>query len=250
MSSYRIFSAALLAVVATGCGNTESVDATEAVEQASSAGGIASLSLSSTTITAGSSVAATVTLARSAQSSAGGVIVYVAFRDATLAGPKFIRIPNGLSSGTFTLHSDPFLSAPASAAISASTSTPQPASFLSQSLSIVPSPSAPATTPPQVSSLTLSPATVTSGSASTGTVTLSEPAPAGGAVVQLRNSNDFFNLDADLPAVVVVPEGDTRAAFTVRTHLSNTVASFAQALIVGNYFGGVFQGAALTIDAP
>jgi hypothetical protein len=88
---------------------------------------------------------------------------------------------------------------------------------------------------------------VKSGSPSTGTVALTAPAPATGAAVQLSNSGDFFNLDADLPPVVIVPAGATSATFPVRTHMSNSVASSVQEIIVGNYFGGSFQGAYLTI---
>jgi hypothetical protein len=90
---------------------------------------------------------------------------------------------------------------------------------------------------------------VTSGNDVAGTVVISAPAPAGGAAVQLRSSNDFFNLDADLPAVVTVPAGATSAPFTVRTHLPSAAATFSEEMIVANYFGGAFQGAPLTIVA-
>jgi hypothetical protein len=205
------------------------------------------LSLSSPTIAAGNGVLARVTLTGPAQSPSGGVIVYVDFRSTALAGPRFIRIPSGQSTGIFMLYSNPFLSLSTTALISASTSTPQPASLLTQTLSIMPSPAPPTTLAPQVSSLTLSPATVASGSPSAGTVTLTEPAPASGAVVQLSNAGDFFNLDADLPPVVIIPAGATSATFPIRTHLSSSVATSIDEIIVGNYFGGTFQGAYLSI---
>jgi hypothetical protein len=131
--------------------------------------------------------------------------------------------------------------------VSATTSSPQPASFVAQNLSVMPSPTPSTTSAPQVSSLTLSPSTVTSGSPSTGTVTITEPAPASGAVVQLSNSGDFFNLDADLPPVLVIPAGATSATFPIRTHLSNSLINSIDEIIVGNYFGGVYQGAYLSI---
>lgn len=68
-------------------------------------------------------------------SSAGTAIVYVGFRSSLLAGPKFIRIPSGRSSGTLTLYVNPAVAAPASVSITASTSTPQPATFFAQTLS-------------------------------------------------------------------------------------------------------------------
>jgi hypothetical protein len=238
---------ALLALVAAGCGGTESEESTQGVSQAASVAGIGSLRLSSGMVTAGGSITGTVTLARSARSSSGGVIVYVGFPNAILAGPKFIRIPNGMTSGMFTLYSNPFLTASTVTSISAMTATPEPASFLTQALSIVPSATPPTTALPHVASLTLSPAAATSGSAVTGTVTLSDPARASGAVIQLSSSNDFFNLDADLPPVAIIPSGATSVTFTVRTHISNSAASSVQEIIVGNYFGGTFQGAYLTI---
>ena len=209
--------------------------------------GVGSLALSSATVTAGQSVTATVTLTGPARSAAGGVIVYVGFQSTILAGPKFIRIPNGQSSGTLTLHANPFLPASTSTSISATTSSPQPWSSASATLSIALPAAPPATARPRVSSLTLYPATVKSGSPATGTVTLGEPAPAGGAAVQLSCPGDFFGRDADHPPVVIVPEGLTSATFTVRTHLSNDAASFVDEIVVGSYFGGAFQGAHLII---
>ena len=68
-----------------------------------------------------------------------------------------------------------------------------------------------------VVSVTLSPATITGGSGglSTGTVTVSVPAPAGGQVVRLTSSNT--DLAATTPSIVV-PQGATSAAFTVGTN--------------------------------
>jgi hypothetical protein len=246
---------AVFALVATGCGGTASEDPTQSASQASSSGGgggggtgAASLRLSSGTVAAGGSITGTVTLTGSARSSSGGVVVYVGFPNALLAGPKFIRIPNGSSSGTFTLYSNPFLTTSAATSISAMTTTPNPASFLTQALSISPSATPPTTALPHVASMTLSPPIVKSGGSVTGTVNISDPAPASGAVVQLSNSNDFFNLDADLPPVAIIPPGATSATFTVRTHISNSATTSVQEIIVGNYFGGTFQGAYLTID--
>jgi hypothetical protein len=248
-----------LTILTVGCGGAEpgtEAQTTAGVGAASStlksgsgnAVGISSFSLAAPTVTAGKSIIGTVTLAGPAQAASGGVNVYLTFRGTILAGPKFIHIPNGQSSGTFTLYSNPFLSASTTASISATTSSPQPASFVAQILSIDPSPTSPATPAPQVASLTLSPPTVTTGSPSTGVVTLTEPAPAGGAVVQLSNSGDFFNLDADIPPVLVIPAGATSATFSIHTHVTGSVITTVDEIIVGNYFGGVFQGAYLTIN--
>lgn len=69
---------------------------------------------------------------------------------------------------------------------------------------------------PTVTSLTLNPSSVTGGlQFSTGIVTLSGPAPAGGATVMLSSSNGA----ASLPLSVLVPAGATSATFTVNTSI-------------------------------
>jgi hypothetical protein len=68
---------------------------------------------------------------------------------------------------------------------------------------------------PTVSSLTLSPSSVIGGASSTGTVTLSGPAPAGGAQVALSSNNGA----ARVPSSVIVPAGATSATFTVNTSI-------------------------------
>jgi hypothetical protein len=62
-----------------------------------------------------------------------------------------------------------------------------------------------------LSSLSLNPTSVTGGNSSTGTVTLSGPAPAGGAQVALASNNGA----ASVPSSVTVPAGTTSATFTV-----------------------------------
>jgi len=70
---------------------------------------------------------------------------------------------------------------------------------------------------PTLSSLTLNPASVVGGlQASTGTVTLSAAAPAGGIQVLLSSSNPAA---ASVPASVTVPAGATSATFTVSTSI-------------------------------
>jgi len=65
---------------------------------------------------------------------------------------------------------------------------------------------------PAVSALSLSPATFPGGcKSSKGTVTLSAPAPAGGAVVLLASTNPV----ATIPPSVTVPAGQTRASFPI-----------------------------------
>ena len=85
--------------------------------------------------------------------------------------------------------------------------------------------------PPSLSSLSLSPSSVQGGSPSTGTVTLTGPAPSGGAVVSLSSSNTSV---ASVPANVTVPSGATSATFTISTH---TVSRNRSVTISANYRG-------------
>ena len=62
--------------------------------------------------------------------------------------------------------------------------------------------------------VSVNPAAVTGGADSTGTVTLSAAAPAGGAVVALTSSNTNA---ATVPASVTVAAGATTATFAVTT---------------------------------
>jgi hypothetical protein len=101
---------------------------------------------------------------------------------------------------------------------------------------------APATAPaPTLSSLTLNPTTVVGGAQnSTGTVTLSGPAPSGGATFTLSSSSTNV---ASVPASVTVPAGSTSALFTITT---TAVAASTQVVIsVSN--GSATQTATLTV---
>lgn len=87
--------------------------------------------------------------------------------------------------------------------------------FEQGSTTTVPPPPPPAPTV-TLSSLTLNPTGVIGGlQFSTGTVTLSAPAPAGGANVALASSNGA----ASVPSSVTVPAGATSATFTVNTSI-------------------------------
>jgi hypothetical protein len=95
-------------------------------------------------------------------------------------------------------------------------------------------------TGPVLQSLTLSPASFAGAcKTSLGKVTLSGPAPAGGAVVSLSNTNPA----ATVPASVTVPAGATTASFTVR----GTVVSSPQNGGVTATYKEVAKSAVLTV---
>ena len=93
---------------------------------------------------------------------------------------------------------------------------------------------------PTLSALTLSPPTFPGGcKTSTGHVTLTGPAPAGGAVVSLANTNPA----ASLPASVTVPAGATTAKFTI----TGVVVTSNQTGTATAQYGGVSKSARLTV---
>jgi hypothetical protein len=79
------------------------------------------------------------------------------------------------------------------------------------------------------------------GSASSGTVTLSAPAPAGGAVVALSSSNTV----ATVPTSVTVAAGATSTTFTVST--SSLTACAPVVATISATYGGVTRSAGLTV---
>lgn len=93
---------------------------------------------------------------------------------------------------------------------------------------------------PTLSALTLSPATFPGGcKTSTGQVTLTGPAPAGGAVVSLADTN----LAASMPASVTVPAGATTAQFTI----TGVAVTSNQTGTVTAQYSGVSKSATLTV---
>ena len=94
---------------------------------------------------------------------------------------------------------------------------------------------------PTLSSVAVNPASVTGGNPSTGTVTLSGPAPSGGAVVSLSSSDPSASVPAN---GVTVPAGATSTTFTVTT---SPVLTSTSVTISASYGGGT-QTATLTVS--
>ena len=91
-----------------------------------------------------------------------------------------------------------------------------------------------------LSSLTLNPTTVNRGDDSTGTVTLTAPAPTGGAVVTLSSSNTNV---ATVLSSVTIPAGSTSRTFTVSTdRVDNTTT-----VTISGTYAGVTRSATLTV---
>ncbi len=96
---------------------------------------------------------------------------------------------------------------------------------------------------PSLSSLTLSPTSEVGGTATTGTVTLTGVASAAGAVVTLASSNTAA---ATVPASVTVSGGLKTKVFAVTTLGLAT----PQSVTITASYGGVSQGATLTVNPP
>ncbi len=96
-------------------------------------------------------------------------------------------------------------------------------------------------TQPNLSSLSLNPTSVVGGNSSTGTVTLTAPAPSGGFVVNLSSSNTNV---ATVPNTVTVPAGATSATFTVSTRAVTSTTS----VTITASANGVSRTATLTVN--
>ncbi len=165
---------------------------------------LSSLTLNPTSVIGGAqSSTGTVTL--SGPAPAGGTQVALSSSNTTTANvPSSVIVPAGATSASFTVRTS---------TVASSTTISIFAAYggATRSASLTVTPASPP--PPTVSSLTLNPANVIGGQSSTGTVTLTGPAPAGGAQVFLSSSNGA----ATVPSSVIVPAGATSTTFTVNT---------------------------------
>ena len=95
---------------------------------------------------------------------------------------------------------------------------------------------------PKLSSLLVNPTSVQGGQPSTGTVTISSPAPSGGILLTLSSNS----LAATVPISVTIPAGKVSATFAIAT---STVSSTTEATIKATY-GTNWALATLSISGP
>jgi hypothetical protein len=194
---------------------------------------LTSLTLNPTTVVGGQSATGTVTL--SGPAPAGGVVVALSSSNPAVAQVPpsgNVTVPAGATSVIFTV---------ATSAVNTSTSVVISAAYSgvtrTASLTVTPPPPPPAT----LTSLTLSPSGVIGGiQSSSGTVTLSGPAPAGGVVVALSSSNPGA---AQVPGSVTVPTGATSASFTVTT----SVVLISTSVQISASYNGTTRAAILDV---
>ena len=189
---------------------------------------LSSVTVSPATVVGGAqSSTGTVTL--SAAAPTGGAQVALSSSNTNVARvPASVTVAAGATTATFAI---------STSAVSASTTLSISGSYAgvtrSASLTVTPP-------PVTVVSLTLNPQSVVGGvQSSTGTVTLSGPAPAGGAQVALSSNNSA----AHVPASVTVPAGATSASFTVST----SVVLFSTSATITASYNNTSRSATLSI---
>jgi hypothetical protein len=189
-----------------------------------------SLTLDPESVTAGETSTGTVVL--SAAAPAGGTAVSLVSNNTSAATvPPSVTVAEGQTTATFTVTTHP-VAAGTGVAISANSGgTTRTASLWITPAGVT------------LDALTLAPTVVASGETSEGTVTLTGPAPDGGAAVALL-SHDTTR--ATVPPAVTVPAGATSATFTVT---AQTVESNVAVNIEGTY-GGVTRFDRLTVTPP
>jgi Domain of unknown function (DUF4082)/Putative Ig domain/Bacterial Ig domain len=189
---------------------------------------LSSISVNPTGVTGGNSSTGTVTL--SGLAPAGGAQVLLSSSNTGAAQvPPSVTVFAGGTSATFTV-STSAVAAVTPVAISASYGGVTQTALLTVG-------------PPSLSSFAVNPTSVIGGTqSSTGTVTLSGPAPVGGAQVTLSSNNGA----ASVSSSVIVPAGATSATFTVST----SVVAMVTPVAISASYGGVTQTATLTVTPP
>ena len=186
------------------------------------------ITLTPATVVGGNTVAGTVSLA---QAGATNATVSLKSSDSQFAPvPASVIVPAGQLSASFTIPTS-VVTAPRTIIITATYGGASESAALTINPQGLPSPA----------SLTLNPMIVQGGKSSTGNITLTAPAPAGGMVVDLSTDNPFI---AQIPPFVMVVAGQTKAAFTITTP---TVSSTQTASITATS-GGKSQSATLTVQ--
>lgn len=183
------------------------------------------LAVAPATLVGGANATGTVTL--SIPAPAGGTVVSLSVGNPNAATvPATVTVPAGASSATFTV---------ASKAV-ASTATTDVSAFYRGVTRTAPL----TVQAPELSALTLTPSSLPGGcKTSTGRVTLTGKAPAGGIVVTLTNGNPA----ATVPASVTVAAGANNASFTIDT---DSVAANQVGTVTATY-GSISKSGTLTV---
>jgi hypothetical protein len=211
---------------------TSAVSATTSATITASAGGATrtatlsvralTVTLSPTSVIGGNTSAGTLTLSASIPTP---VTVALSSSNPAASVPASVTIAAGATNATFT--------------VTTSAVTVNTALTISATSGTVASTAALTVRAATFTALTRSPTAVVEGDPSTGTVTFSGPAPAGGATLTLSSNNAA----ATVPASVTVPAGATSATFPIST---SAVTAGVNATISATY-GATTRSATLAI---
>jgi hypothetical protein len=193
---------------------------------------LSSLTLSPTTAIGGAQSSTGAVMLSGPAPTGGAQVALSSSNTAAATVPSSVTVPAGVTSATFTV---------STSAVNATTAVTISAAYggVTRTASITVTPAPPPA--PTLSSLTLSPTSVVGGTqSSTGTVTLSGAAPAGGAQIALSSSNTAA---ARVPSSVTVVAGATSATFTVSTSAVTTLT----AVSISAAYGGVTRTASITV---
>ena len=186
---------------------------------------LSSVTLNPTSVPRGASSTGTVTL--NGPAAAGGAVVTLSSSNTSAAQvPATVTVAANATTATFTVTTST-VGSNTSVTITGTRGATQTAALTITSTIL--------------RSITLSPASVVGGTSSTATVTLTTPAPTGGATIVLSSSNTAA---AQVPASVTVAANATTATFTVTT---NPVASNTPVTVTGVY--GATNTATLNVNA-
>jgi len=184
------------------------------------------LTLSPASLTGGQTSTATLTLGTKAP--AGGLVFQATSSSTAATVGATVTVPAGKTSATFSIQSW---------AVSATT----PAS-ITVTLGQQSEPATLTVNQAVLATVSLNPSSILGGNSTTGTVTLSGPAPAEGSVVKLSSTQAV----ATVPVSVTVLSGQTQAIFPVET----TAVTANTTAMIGATFSGVARTTPLVINAP
>ena len=181
---------------------------------------------SSAALMGGGSTSATVTLVSPA--GPGGVVVSLSSSDKSANVPATVTIGAGQSTAQFVI-STSVVSRPTAVTVTASSG----ASNQSIKFNVDP-----------LFQLEVTPGEILGGNTVTGTVTLAEPAPAGGLTFTLSTEN--YNVPILVPASVTIPAGAKSASFSVGT--GTPTWDGASAWVQAANSDGLYQYTFITVD--
>ncbi len=184
---------------------------------------VTSLTVAPTSVVAGKTAKCTVTIGEFAP--IGGSVINLSDDLAATTLPATVTVPEGQKQATFTITTAQPVTTAQTGTITAQAGSSQATAAFTVN-------------PIMPMTLTLTPNLVSGGSNVSGSVTLSAPAPAGGAVVAL--SDDLAA--TTVPASVTVPAGVAKATFTIKTAVVTTKQTGS---VVASYNGT--KSAALSV---